>query len=545
MWEILNRLSYRSLLLLLPYWKEEYYSYIDEQRIEKKYVIDEIIGVMAEISKDQRKLSFLLNNMTDHELKTLFTNIGINSKNDISDINHNIMKVKQIQRQLLSKNSSHEKEKNKSLIAISGGNFYELLDYQLYIKEQIINLINSSTIVPRCIVHMPTGTGKTKTMMHTLINYYQEIAENRALIVWIAHTNTLLQQAENTLINCWQHLGHSELNIYKHYGDFTVVDTLSNGFLFISIQSLLSLEKKNSSIYMKIKDKAAVICFDEAHKCLARQTKIVLTELMKLPETMNNRYFIGLTATPGRALVDNDENDSLAALFENRIISIDCKAVESFRKTDFQMNFFENENGNLISYFQERKILSRLIREEIDYAIDTNGRLMKLYGTNKEDYSKELLLMVSQDVKRNNVIIERLLTLADDGIPTIFFAASVEHGKLISLLLKIKGIGVSQVYGEMNEIAKEIEITKFKNGQSIILVNFNVLTTGFDSTNIKCVFIARPTKSIVVYSQMIGRGLRGPKMGGNEECLLIDIKDNLDRFKNENDSFHYFDEYWR
>ena len=77
-----------------------------------------------------------------------------------------------------------------------------------------------------------------------------------------------------------------------------------------------------------------------------------------------------------------------------------------------------------------------------------------------------------------------------------------------------------------------------------ILINYEVLTTGFDATNIKCVFITRPTNSVVLYSQMLGRGLRGPLMGGNEYCELVDIEDNLERYTNESQAFDYFSEYW-
>lgn len=77
-----------------------------------------------------------------------------------------------------------------------------------------------------------------------------------------------------------------------------------------------------------------------------------------------------------------------------------------------------------------------------------------------------------------------------------------------------------------------------------ILINYEVLTTGFDATNIKCVFITRPTKSIILYSQMLGRGLRGKLMGGNENCLLIDIKDNLEEYSSESMAFKYFNNYW-
>ena len=97
----------------------------------------------------------------------------------------------------------------------------------------------------------------------------------------------------------------------------------------------------------------------------------------------------------------------------------------------------------------------------------------------------------------------------------------------------------------MNSIDRRNAISAFKNKNNNvnIIINYGILTTGFDSTNIKCVFITRPTKSVVLYSQMIGRGLRGPLMGGNPECLLIDIDDNLDLFDNDA-AFSHFDDYW-
>ena len=96
----------------------------------------------------------------------------------------------------------------------------------------------------------------------------------------------------------------------------------------------------------------------------------------------------------------------------------------------------------------------------------------------------------------------------------------------------------------MDPYERKKSISNFKEGKVNIIINYEILTTGFDSTNIKCVFITRPTKSVILYSQMIGRGLRGPKMGGNDTCLLIDVKENLISF-NENKAFKHFDKYWK
>ena len=141
--------------------------------------------------------------------------------------------------------------------------------------------------------------------------------------------------------------------------------------------------------------------------------------------------------------------------------------------------------------------------------------------------------------------MQKLRELNRDHIPTIVFACSVQHGQLLSSMLLLENIPNALVIGEMTSIDREDAIRKFKdrNDETNIIINYEVLTTGFDATNIECVFITRPTQSVVLYSQMLGRGLRGPQMGGKAECLLIDIKDNLDQY-DENMAFSHFDNYW-
>ena len=117
---------------------------------------------------------------------------------------------------------------------------------------------------------------------------------------------------------------------------------------------------------------------------------------------------------------------------------------------------------------------------------------------------------------------------------------------MLSAMLTLESIPNSLVVGELDTVDRRNAIEAFKKRDSgvDIIINYEVLTTGFDSKNIRCVFITRPTKSIVLYSQMLGRGLRGPLMGGNESCLLIDVDDNLQAFDNET-AFSHFNDYWR
>ena len=113
-------------------------------------------------------------------------------------------------------------------------------------------------------------------------------------------------------------------------------------------------------------------------------------------------------------------------------------------------------------------------------------------------------------------------------------------------MLTLEDIKNSLVIGDMDPIERKeaIEVFKDRKSDTNIIINYEVLTTGFDSKNIQCVFITRPTQSVVLYSQMLGRGLRGPLMGGNESCLLVDIDDNLEQFNNEM-AFSHFDDYWK
>ena len=68
--------------------------------------------------------------------------------------------------------------------------------------------------------------------------------------------------------------------------------------------------------------------------------------------------------------------------------------------------------------------------------------------------------------------------------------------------------------------------------------------TGFDDPKIDCVVVARPTYSVVLYSQMIGRGLRGPMNDGTEDCLLVDVLDNISSQPDIEIACNYFANQW-
>lgn len=86
-------------------------------------------------------------------------------------------------------------------------------------------------------------------------------------------------------------------------------------------------------------------------------------------------------------------------------------------------------------------------------------------------------------------------------------------------------------------------IAEFKNKNIQFLFNYGVLTTGFDAPKVEYIVLARPIRSEILYEQIIGRGIRGPKFGGTELCTIIDFFDNS-IIQGEPRSFERFRDYW-
>ena len=431
--------------------------------------------------------------------------------------------------------------------------FFELLDYQYLIRQRVLQNLNSGNMQERMLVHMPTGTGKTKTTMHTIVNYYTFSLNNSGVIIWVAHSTELLQQAYDTFVQVWSHLGNEKINVYKLWGNRTIcADQPIQGVVFCGLAKLMSIKDANPELYTRLKIDCRLIVFDEAHKAAATQTKHVIEDLLKMPEGYENRALIGLSATTGRTTVDTYDNNLLSYMFGNKLITIDASILNQVNLGRLQaLNAIAEEN--IIAYFQRRRILSNIQIQRLTYqTVFTEAELRKLNQViqamdfENADYSPAQLKVLATNADRNRVIMQRLRELNNAAVPTIVFACSVNHAKMLSAMLTLEGISNSLVLGELDPVTrkKAIDAFKDKTNDVNIIINYEVLTTGFDSKNIRCVFITRPTKSVVLYSQMLGRGLRGPMMGGNEECLLIDVDDNLRVFDSEN-AFSHFNDYWR
>lgn len=434
---------------------------------------------------------------------------------------------------------------------VSNEKFYELLDYQYIIRQKALNVLNSDYGLRRFLIHMPTGTGKTKTATHIICHHYNYNLHKKGLVLWVAHTTELLEQAYGTFCGVWRNIGNGSIHTYKLWGDFNVEIPQDgfNGFMVCGIQKLQAIQKSNEELFKAIVRDTRLLVYDEAHKASATETRNTIEKIMTRAGGLEDRALMGLSATPGRTTAQSFDNNLLVSMFGNKIISIDTELMNAVNLSAQEAANTEAEK-DVIRYFQNRGVLAKIIKEELTYPeslseeeINTIRIVASSHGY--DDFSKAALETIGKNKSRNLRILQKLRELNMQAKPTIVFACSVKHAQLLSAMLTLEDIPNAVVYGDMPSHERASAIDRFKNtsDEMNILINYEVLTTGFDATNIECVFIARPTQSVVLYSQMIGRGLRGPQMGGNETCLLVDVKDNLKQY-NENMAFSHFNNYW-
>ena len=187
---------------------------------------------------------------------------------------------------------------------------------------------------------------------------------------------------------------------------------------------------------------------------------------------------------------------------------------------------------------QQKRLYRRLIKRKI--LCEVYHRVLKTAHTvdlDKKDeehlekfgeFRTKTLKNISESPERNRLILDEIARLREIGKKKIlFFGCSVEHSRRIALYLKMQGIGARYVDSKMGASSRAEAIEEFRSSDLGVLCNFGVLTTGFDAPNIDCVFVGRPVKSTLLYTQMIGRGMRGVKSGGTDDVMIVDIDDNF------------------
>ena len=189
----------------------------------------------------------------------------------------------------------------------------------------------------------------------------------------------------------------------------------------------------------------------------------------------------------------------------------------------------EERQKNLYHRLIMRNILCDVYHKVLSsssYELSTQDvKYMATFG----EFRRETIKEIGRDRSRNSMIVREIKRLNGLGKRKIlFFGCSVAHSRQIAMLLKVLyHMKVKYVDSKMDLDSRVNAIEQFRSGDLEVLCNFDVLTTGFDAPNIDCVFVGRPVKSTLLYTQMIGRGMRGTKSGGTESMLLVDVDDNF------------------
>lgn len=107
-----------------------------------------------------------------------------------------------------------------------------------------------------------------------------------------------------------------------------------------------------------------------------------------------------------------------------------------------------------------------------------------------------------------------------DGKRNIIFCVSVEHSQHVVAQFKAAGISAAHVDGGTDSSTRDLAIKDFASGKIKVLSNCELFTFGFDVPSVECVTLLRPTSSLSMYLQMVGRGLRTSP--GKSHCTFLD-----------------------
>ena len=404
--------------------------------------------------------------------------------------------------------------------------FKSLKEYQsLVLFKSLHELKNPAS---RFVIQMPTGSGKTRVAMDVISQFINE-SKKDVKILWLAHQKELCGQASQCFVEVWSHLRGKKLNLYRMWdeGDKVILpkDLPDNSFIIANFQKIHAGITNTPESYESITKQVDLIVIDEAHKAIAPTYKKVTNTLASIKTKI-----IGLTATPGRSITNEESNKSLSDFFHNRIISIP-----------------DREEG-VISYLRNIGILSKAQYEPIH--TEEKITLTKKQIEYMETFLKlpsELIKQLSNDKVRNFELLKKIDNeiKSNPNTKILFFGLSIAHSRFICAILNTLGIKASHVDGKTSLNRRSATLDDFKNGKLNVLCNERLMSTGFDAPKTDTIIIAKPTFSIVLYSQIIGRGLRGPEIGGTEYCKIIDVKDNIKGFSDHDFVYEYFEDYFQ
>lgn len=347
-----------------------------------------------------------------------------------------------------------------------------------YQRECIDAITANLRTVNRTVAVLPTGLGKTVIAAHLVKEW------EGGNILFLAHTRELIQQSAAKIADEIGIKPHIEMNIHG-----AEVGTLWQGDMVVvgSVQSVKS-DKRLSKYKPYPFD---LIIVDESHHATAASYVKVLDYFTELNP---NLKVVGITATPNRAdetalgLVFNDVaftrditwavNEGWLVPFEQLTVTVQSLDLDSIR--------VKSKDG--IKDFNREELEERLTEERVLHEMATP--------------------ILNETANRQAII----------------FTAGVQHAHALADILNAHRQGcAAAVDGTTDVDVRRNIVNAFSAGDLQYVLNFGVFTEGFDAPATAAVVMGRPTKSVSLYTQMLGRGLR-PLPG-----VVDGIPDSFDR----------------
>ena len=397
---------------------------------------------------------------------------------------------------------------------------YPLYPYQRQVLADILRTLSSPE--PRVVAHLPTGAGKTRIAAHAACHLLNEKDTEDSLVIWLAATEELCEQAADQLSHAWTYLGRRDASLHRHWGSQSLdLRHLSSGFLVTGLAKLRSIAFQDNTLLAHLAQCTAAVVFDEAHQAVANTYSFITDQLCSVRPPL-----LGLTATPGRTANLTGADLQLAKMFNHNKVSIDPRG-----------------HDNPVSYLIQNRYLADPRFVPICFDSDT-PITEPIPGA---DYTVEDLKDVGRSRQRTRKIVELAEDAAARHPRTIVFCPSVESALECNDLLRANGVHADVVTADTPTEDRRDIIESFRSDsrEHMVIFNYGVLTAGFDAPRTRCVIIARPTTSLVLYSQMAGRAMRGPRAGGNSKAEILTVADtNLPGFGSVTDAFTNWEHLW-
>jgi superfamily II DNA or RNA helicase len=320
--------------------------------------------------------------------------------------------------------------------------------------------------ISKQLVVLPTGAGKTVLFSHLPV-----IRKNTLPMLVLAHRAELLEQARNKIM-----ASNPTLTVEIEQADRKA------GHVDVVVASVATLGRSGTPrIEGYPNDYFKSIVIDEAHHAAAPSYRRVV-------DYFNPPFLLGVTATPQRS-------DSV------RLIDV------------FDEIVYYKSIQDLI----EDGWLSPLI----GYRVKTNVDISDVEIRNGE-YAQDQLEEKVDTPERNAFVVATYRNLAMDT-KTIIFASGVRHAENLALSFRKASVECEVIVGTTPHEERQRILQDFSTNKLKVIVNVGVLTEGFDEPSLQTIILAKPTRSTLLYTQIVGRGTR--LFEGKEHCTIIDIAD--------------------